>query len=226
VPDSLIHEYRAQNFTSSNWPDTEQSADIVPTGPTSSLLNGEPSVSADGVDDFGLSTTMGSFGSDMDTDFAIEFVLQTGDTGFLLGVDNSTNSMGLSVVTNSAFGSQGGRLAFVIRSANNNSNFTAVDSSVAVDDTVARHIIINKKGNAAADIDIAVNAQDKTGPVVSDKFNSTNTVDFDEEMVYFAVNDAGNVVAFHAAELPFIRWYNDSLSNQQQQALFDRQRYI
>jgi hypothetical protein len=226
VPDSLIHEYRAQNFTTSTWPDSEQASDISVNGLSNSTLNGEPSVSGDGVDDVGLDGTLGNFGSSMDSDFAIEFVLQTTDTGRCIGVDNSTNSMALDIATDTGFDGTAGRLTFGIRSSQNGNNISSVESTVTVDDGTARHIICNKTSNSASGLEVIVNAANQTTSPLRTSFNSANTVDFNEEVAYFAVNNAGKPAAFVDAEIPFIRWYENSLTPTQQQDLLERQRYV
>jgi hypothetical protein len=224
--DSLIHEYRAQNFTSSTWADTEQSADITVQGLASSTLNGEPSVSGDGVDDIGLGPTLAPFGANADTDFAIEFVLQTTDRARVIGVDNSGNGMALDIATDNGFDGASGTFTFALRSSNGSGRFLSVDSSVRVDDGTARHFIVNKTGNTASDVQIIVNAQDKTGTINRDNFDPTAAINFNEEIGYFGINNAGTLAAFLDGDIPFVRWYNDSLTPTQQQNLFDRQPYV
>jgi hypothetical protein len=218
--DAVIHEYKAQNFTPSNWPDSEQSADITPDGLTSSTLNGFVSVSADGVDDDGLDGTLGDFGSNTDTDFAIEFVLQTTDNGVCIGVDNKADSMSIDIrVRNNTF-------EFTLRSSADNGDFIGIGSPVPVTDGTARHIICNKTGNNAADVQIFSDGVDKTGSVFNDGFEPSDTVDFDTGVGYFARNDAGTVENRLDADIPLIRWYDDSLNQAEIQDAFNSQPYV
>jgi hypothetical protein len=226
VPKSLIHEYRADNFSPSTWPDSEQSSDINVNGLSSSTLNGARSVSGDGVDDVGFGGTLGNFGSNMDSDFAIELVLQTTDTGRCIGVDSSNSSMALDIATDVGFSGTAGRLTFGIRSSQSSSDIASVETTVPVDDGTARHIICNKTSNSASGFEIITNAVNQTTPPLRASFDAADTVNFNEDIAYFALNDEGSIGAFLNAEIPFIRWYDDSLTPTQQQNLFDRQRYV
>jgi hypothetical protein len=226
VPDSLIHEYLAKNFTPSVWPDSEQSSDITVNGLTASSLNGQPSVSGDGVDDFGENGTLGSFASDTDTDFAVELILKTTDRGNCLGTANSADSMALSVRTTDAFNSIPDRLSFTLRSKKNTRDFITVSSDTVVTDGTARHIIINKTGNTASDINIVLNGTPDSQQIRRANFSPGQTANFQFPIRYFASNFQTNVAEPIDAEIPLIRLYNNSLSNQQQQDLFNRQVYV
>jgi hypothetical protein len=226
APDSVVHQYRAENFTTSTWPDSEQSADISVNGLTASTLNGEPSVSGDGVDDFGEDGDLAPFGANADTDFAIELVLQTTDRGNCLGTADSTSDMALGVRTGDPFDSVPDRLSFTLRSAAASSNFISVSSGTTVTDGTARHIIINKTGNTGSDIEIILNGSADTVQINRDTFDPTNTRNFQFPIRYFASNFQTNVAGPIDAEIPLIRLYNDSLSGQQQQNLFDAQPYV
>jgi hypothetical protein len=228
APDSLIHEYRAQNFTSSTWTDSAQSADITPNGLTSSTLTSEPSVSGDGVDDSGFGTQLGSFGSDLATDIAVEFVIQTADSGGVLGVvfTGPNEEEFFIIEINDSSSSAPGAITFRMRADDGGGAILQRESSIRVDDGSAHHVIVNKQSNSANGIELIIDGVDETGQIVSDDLNPGRLVDFTDEIAYFAVNDRGSVITPIDADIPLIRLFDDSLSSQTQQDLFDSQPYV
>jgi hypothetical protein len=54
APDSVIHQYRGQNFTTSGWIDSVGDANMSINGVSPSTLNGDRAASSDGVDDVGV----------------------------------------------------------------------------------------------------------------------------------------------------------------------------
>jgi hypothetical protein len=225
VPDSLIHEYRAQNFTSTTWPDSEQSSDISVIQLSPSTVNGEPSVRGDGVDDFGSDGTIDPFGSNTGSDFAFELILQTSDTGACFGVTD--NDMALSARTDSAFNATANKFSFILSSNGGAGGNIVVSSQTTVTDGTARHIIVNKTGNSASDVNIILNNSVDPTTTISNSFVPSNARDFTRPLSYFASNFEGNRnAALLQAEIPFIRIFDDSLSASEQQTLFQRQVYV
>jgi hypothetical protein len=169
--------------------------------------------------------TLGDFGSTADTDFAIEFVLQTSDNASLITVINS-GPMAIQVRTDTGFNGQSGQLTVALRGDSAPGDFMNVDSPSTITDGTPHHVIWNKTGNTASDMELFIDGQ-STSPIVgTDAFVPSSVRDFDTNVTYFSQNNNGATTGFIDAEVPFVRWYNDSLSLSQKQGLFNQQRYV
>lgn len=93
VPNSVIHQYRGRDFTTSTWTNSVGSADISINGASVTTLNGKRAASGDGVDDFGKATIprVGNLQKS-----AVEFSMQTTSSGngIPFGVNNSPSTGG------------------------------------------------------------------------------------------------------------------------------------
>jgi hypothetical protein len=177
------------------------------------------------VDDNVLIGTLGDFGSAADTDFAIEFVLQTSDTASLITAINSGN-MALQVRTDSGFNGQSGHLTVALRGDSGGEDFMNVDSPSTITDGTPHHVIWNKTGNTASDMELFIDGQ-STSPIAgTDALVPSSVRDFDTSVAYFSQNNDGATSGFIDAEMPLVRWYNDSLSQIEKQELFTQQPYV
>jgi hypothetical protein len=177
------------------------------------------------VDDSVFIGTLGGFGSAADTDFAIEFVFQTSQAASLITVINS-GTTALQVRTDSGFNGQSGKLTVALRGDSGGLDFMNVDSPSTITDGTPHHVIWNKTGNTASDMELFIDGQ-STSPIVgTDAFVPSSIVDFDTSVTYFSQNNDGSTTGFIEAEMPLVRWYNDSISQVEKQELFTQQPYV
>ena len=136
-----------------------------------------------------LTSTLGGFGSGMDSDFAVAFSIQTTDTDTprILGVENVDDDTSFQTV----IGNQGENEAEILLTDSVN-NFTIVYGSTNVADGGQYRIVFNKTGGSAADIDIWVNQSEDDTTNAFDQ-GQTGFSDFDTELALFARNESGNV---------------------------------
>lgn len=105
----------------------------------------------DGIDDAIETTTWGSFGSNMDTDWAIAFSIQTSDPGFasILGTDANYLRVDIAGVDGGS-----GELTWFMR--DDSGNDLHVGTLDRYDDGSAHRVVFNKTGNTANDLEIWV----------------------------------------------------------------------
>lgn len=226
IPDSVRNQYLPSDFTTSNWPDSEGASDITPNNGLSfdaNAFGGAGGVTGDGADDYGLADTMGSFGSSMDTDFAISIPINTTDTDSLIhGVANSGDATYLQTSIGWPFSWPGtaGTVRFAIRDVDSNSIIVYTDTDY--NDGVNHHIIINKTANSAAGVDIYVDDMTSAASTtIVDDQSFSNPSDFDSGMAYYARNVGGNIQQYLSADQGRIRWFSDSLTGSERQAVHD-----
>jgi len=218
IPDSVIHHYNPGNFTTSNWSDEIGSSDISTISGlifNSSGFSNNGGVSGDGTD-HGLSNTMGNFGSSRDTDFAISVPFNTSDDGAMLlghdesGVSARTLELGVGV---SFHGASSGELSFSLRDSNGN-KLSAATSGHTFNDSNDHHLILNKTSNSAGGLEFYVD--DMTTDVGSNHvdtgFGNATVQDFDGEMGYFCRSQSGSPGLKINALMGNIRWFDNSLT--------------
>jgi hypothetical protein len=216
APDSVAHQYRGENFTTSTWPDTAPSgpqADMSINGVSASTLNGARAASSDGVDDFGLAD--GPQDLAQNETFGVAMVIA--------GTDKTDNT--------NFFGIREPSPAFQIIDADFSDDKTgqpllflddgtgdrlAIESTVNVMDSNAHLITMNKLANSGA------------GAVkmfVDDMTTDTATIVFDEgfdhanytasqSMRFFARANVGDIDAHKAFNTTFIEFNEQPYSQQ------------
>lgn len=229
IPDSLIYEYVIAEGSGQTLADSEGDEDISTNFENwieDSQWESGWAKSSDGDDDHGAAGTMGDFGSSTDGDFAVEITFRTSDTGSLIGVANSggNENMALNIVTSDDWGGQSDYLTVALRDDGDSAgDFLSVDSSIPVTDNERYHVIWNKTGNSGAGQEIVINGEDRTGTVNEDAFDETQVVNFDEDVAYFNRNSRGSFDLPINAEIASVRWFGDSLTEQEMDDLWDRQ---
>lgn len=230
VPDSVLYQFQTGDITASfgsvadPWPESRQGDDMSVTGATyeQDLFGaGYHGVSSDGTDDEGTTSTMETFGSDMDTDFAIAIGLSTTDQGRMLGAGNSSDGTFLSVGNDGAEASTAGPLEFRIRGSAAGGTQIAVASSSAIDDGTAHVFLLQKTGNTASDLEIWESPTSDVSTVTVDETLS-NPTDFEYQMGYFMDNFEGSLIGHLTADWSHILWFDDSLDEQQRQSVFNQ----
>jgi len=155
-----------------------------------------------------LTSTLGGFGSGMDSDFAVAFSIQTTDTDNprILGVENVDDNTALEAV----LGNQGENEAEIVLNDSDN-NFTIVYGSTNVADEGKYRIVFNKTGSTASDIEIWVNQSEDNITNAFDQ-GQTGFSDFDTELALFALNESGDVRNEINGVIDDICLFSDSLT--------------
>jgi hypothetical protein len=175
--------------------------------------------SADGVDDFTETTTLGTFGSDMANDFAVALTFQTStaqDAAFL-GVSNSGDDTFLLVHMGTSV-SNGSPGLFLRDMGGGNVNF-ATDSVFS--DGSKKRLVLNKITNDPNNWEIHINGSEVPASVERDQ-GFSNPTDFDAPVYHFARNESGVDRPFEG-ELDDVILANESLSSTEIQDDYDRQ---
>ena len=225
IPDSVVHQYLKDGFTTDNWPDSVGNEDITTiSGPSfdSSAFANTGGVVGDGVDDFAQDGTLGDFGSDLGTDFAISIPFNTTEGfTFMLGCRNPNSGTGLFVGFE-GFGTGSAGEVSVLLSGENDSSWQE-NTSNTFNDGVDHHLIVNKVGNLAGDIKIFVDDMTTPEPTTTPFYNSfsgSTKNNFTVPMTYFARNSADFGMSEHfEGALGTLRWFNDSLSEQERKGV-------
>jgi len=225
IPDSAIFQFDPTDIgasdgqTVSTWPEAIAGADMSMTGnPTYQadvLSSSGDAVRGDGVDDHGQTSTMGSFGSDMDTNFAIAVGFSTTSTGRCATVNDSGTICGFG--NDAIGGSSNGTFTVLFRDEGDNR--ISAETTSAVDDGGDHVFIINKTGNNAGDIAIYDSpTNDVSVAGVNESF--TNPANFNFPFTYFAQNAFGSIGNYWNVDLGQIIWFNDSLTQSERSDVF------
>jgi hypothetical protein len=229
IPNSVIHHYNPANFTAGNWPDEVGTSDMgTISGLTfdASAFANNGGVAGDG-NDHGLSDTMGNFGQDRDTDFAISVPFNTTDDDvMLLGHDELGESarsfeLGMGI---SFHGASSGELGFRLRDSSGNT-LSAATSGNTFNDGNDHHLILNKTSNSSGGLEFYVD--DMTTNIGSNDtdggFSNASVQNFDGPMGFFAVSQSGTPVSDNKMDgtMGNIRFFDDSLSQSERQDVDD-----
>jgi hypothetical protein len=194
TPNSVVHQYRGQNFTDSVWADSVGEADIILNGPQNAVLDGSESVKSgksDGVDDFGItSTNSPSNPSDLpeNESFGVAFTFQSQDKtnkSAWFGCESQTSDVFFRVIDVDALDGSNGELLFNLNDGTDSLNVETTDSFA---DGQVHLVCINKKSNNPSDVNIYVD--DMTTPVsvnASGQFDNTS-YSLNRDMTFFANN--------------------------------------
>jgi hypothetical protein len=152
-PDSVLHQYTGENFTTTSWSDSVGQKSMSINGVSASTLNGDKSASSDGVDDLGKAAIASLFSQQ---EFGIAFVFQTTDNtdgSSIMGVAGSGSST-FVLQDSDFFDGSLGELQFFHRDDNNNAAIVETVNSVA--DGKTHLAVVNKASDDAQDISIYV----------------------------------------------------------------------
>jgi len=177
----LVHRYFL-NENSGPFEDRVQNSDGTNSGTTQVTGNfvADAARSGDGNDHINIGR-LGSFGSNMATDFAVAFTFQTTETGspkFFCGQVNADTSR-LDIGFNNP-----GNMLFQLRDSDGDFLFTE-DTNNTFNDGVRRRAVFNKTGNTGQ---IFI-SKTKVAETTNSAFN--NPTDFDDDFVLFARNKGG-----------------------------------
>jgi len=169
----------------------------------------------DGTDEaLTTGSTMGSFGSDMDRDFAIAFTIDnftsSSSDETAMGVVNDSD-MRFAVNTN-ASGDGDVELEMVDSDA---STFRGQSSSGLIDDGNKHRVVVNKIANN--DFEVWVDQSEKSVSIGNNQ-GFSNTKDFDSDLYVFARNDSGSRDRYFSAVLDDICMFDNSLTQSEIQS--------
>jgi hypothetical protein len=217
-PDSIEHQYRVKNFTTSTWPDSAQNADMSVNGLSRGTIGGEPSVSSDGVDDFGVapSDTVETLPG-TSSEFGVAFTVQTTDnSGDYFGVQSSTARFLI-------LDGGGGDIRLGLEE---NSDFlTKKTTSSNLTDGVPHLICINKRGNNASDIKFYIDQmgagqQASDTIVANDPFKDSKYKIKGDKMAFFALD--GGTSDFKKYDAGLFEFNRQPYSEEEREALKER----
>jgi hypothetical protein len=220
APDSVIHQYRGENFTTSTWTDSVGNADMSINGVSASTLNGARTASSDGVDDSGTASGPESLLSN--SEFGISFVFNSSDVSrsALFGFFTSTDSRMICFDNDSS--NSFGEIQLDIE--DDNGGRILVETSSVFFDGDSHLVVFNKTSNA--NIDIYVDNMTQSGgvqTVVKENSGFDNTIaTADIDMGFFGRN-ASNSFGFEKnVDMPFIEFNEQPYSQQDRLGLKQR----
>lgn len=146
----------------------------------------------DGTDDVIETTTWGSFGSNMDTDFAIAFSFKaTATSGAFIGIQNPNDNT--TVYADIGDLASGGEITFFIRDSNGNNISISTDNTY--NDDIPHRVVLNKTGNTGSDLEIWIDGNQVATTVDSDQSFSSPT-DFEVGVPIFSYDDSGTITRY------------------------------
>jgi len=195
IPDSVVYQYDAADFTTSSWPDTVGSADMSVTGLSDTTFsNGAESVDGDGTDDYG--TANGPEDLAKNTTFGLALTIRVDNVpqfGSYFGMGDDADSTSSRMQLRDS-GDGNGDFELFIQDNNGGSFSVNTDPTVAGDGTV-HAVVVNKNGNSDADVNFYIDdmatavgtAVDRPGSYDPSNWSSTY------EMAFYARNDGGAI---------------------------------
>jgi len=171
-------------------------------------------------DNFIETTTLGDFGSNTSSDFAIALSFTTTDIGEFIGVINSGGKaeQAIGTTTRGFFGGSDDKLGFFVRDDGGSGNGMRVDSDQDVTNGNRYRAVLNKTGNNASDLEIWLNQSEENTTIAEDNFDPNAVVNFDEPVCLFANNIRGEVGNHINAVIDDVCVFNDSLTQEEIQS--------
>lgn len=223
APNSVIHQYRGDNFTASTWSDSVGNADMTVSGLSSGTLNSDPAVVSDGVDDGGVASGPETLGSN--TSWGIAFVYSgtdLTDTTAWMGVLDGDFFQILDRSTNDG---SNGELRFNTAAGGPRLN---VETSSNLTDGTARLIILNKNGDDASQINwyAGTNTSQVRSPIPSvinrnDPGYDSSAFSVGIGMGFFARNASG-LQLFKSFTASFFEFNTEPYDQTERQEIFNR----
>ena len=238
IPDSAIYRWKLDDVASGTVTDSIGSADGTVNGVSSVSgdYQGGSAGDGDGTDDHILTGTLGDFGSNITTDFALAFTVDNFDEG-----TDTTDDYAMGLISTGQSGNTRFELLFstdnkgdvllILTDASENSYQVATDSGGHIDGNNQVRVLVNKVENSGDDgIEIYVAAKGDTSytevasSVRADIDDGlSDGEDFTHDFALFASNDAGTPRRHANTTFDDIIIYADSLDSTQRQADLDEQ---
>lgn len=224
IPSSAIHKWKFDEGSGTTAADAIGSTDLTLSTSamwTSGTWVGDNAADGDGTDDFGSATQLGTFGSSMDTDFALATTIQTTDTNaYLCGVINSGDSTEFRIDIGRNGSLPSDVLGVVISDSNGNSLYPYTDN--AYNDGNKHRVVINKTGNTTSDVRIWIDGTDVSQSINRDQ-SFSNPSDFDVNWTTHALNNGGSVGTHLDVTIDDMIFADNSWTSTEIQDDFDRQ---
>jgi hypothetical protein len=222
VPDSVEHQYRAENFTPSGLPDTAGNADMLLNGPVQDTISGEPSVSSDGADD--SATSSGPETVVTGAQYGVAFTLNSTDTTDLSVFLGANGSDGAFNLNDSDFNDAStGELKLKID--DNNGNDIDVESAQVVCDGVTHLICVNKLGDSGSQVEFYIDdmtTQATTTVHKSDPGFDSQNYTISADMGFFSLNNQGTAVNFKSLDLGLIEFNSEPYTQTERENIIGR----
>jgi hypothetical protein len=228
APDSVVHQYRGENFTTSTWPDTAPSgpqADMSINGVSASTLNGARAASSDGVDDFALAD--GPQTLPQNETFGVAFVIQKTSA-------NSVTEALIDVAENSTFelldlqnfDGSAGEVALLLTDSNGAPLNVEVDTAGTQITDGDTHLVCTnaETSQGASGIDFYVDDMTTPQPTttINDGGFDNTSYSISEEAGFFARNNDGTTDRFTEFSSSFIEFNEERYSQQERLDLKQR----
>jgi len=226
IPDGSLYYFDRDDITAPDgstswtWPEQVASDNMTVNGAKydASLFGGEGGASSDGVDDFGVTSAMGSFGSGMDDGFAVAMRFSTMGSGVVAGTRNASTNATQCFISVNGRGSGG----FEIDLRDNVGNNIGAESSTVVDDGDDHICLVQKPlSDSASDFEFYIDdpvTADGTNTTVDQGYGSAN--DFASPMYYFAANDAGTAINHISVDWGGALWFPSPLNQDDREVVF------
>jgi hypothetical protein len=219
IPDSAIHRWKFNEGSGTlasdaiGTEDVTLNADAIWASDANAV--GGTKIDGDGTDDNGQAGTLGTFGSNMASDFAVALTLETTESGAqITQINNNGSSIQFYLILD------GNAPQFRIRDGG--ADAIDVTGSTNVADGSKYRIVFNKTANSASGLEIYVNAsQDSTTTNADEAFD--NTDDFNVNYPFCAHNAGGSITDHSDIALDDYIIANDSLTSSEIQNDYDRQ---
>jgi hypothetical protein len=223
APDSVVHQYRGENFQTDTWEDTAPSgpqADMSITGVSASTLNGARAASSDGVDDFGLAN--GPQDLPEKESFGIAFVVNStdkNDVTFWMGARDTNKNAQFGLIDFNISDNTNGEITFNLRDTNRNT--IRIEGTTDVQDGDTHLICINKNSDDAGDVSFYIDNMDAETTVNVRRNQSFDNTDYlsDVDMGFFGGNTNSGFDFHKTLDLPFIEFKQSPYSPLERQAL-------
>jgi hypothetical protein len=211
IPDSeanqkLIHRWYLSEDTDP-FADSIGSSDGTNNGTaqvTGSQYVGGAAREGDGSSDYVNVGKLGTFGSSMDTDFAIAMTIDGHNGGNSIAIGaNSNLSLGPRISQ-----PNDGFIRFFISDTNSSTTRVETDSSAGVDDGNRHRIVWNKIANN--DAEIWVDGSEVAASVTTDQ-GFSSVADFNDDIFLFAQNEGGVNLPYQGIQ-DDVCIFNDSLT--------------
>ena len=209
IPDSVVNQYLVEDFTESNWPDSEGDVDINTISGLSvesNAIGDTDAVVGDGTDDYGQAD--GAPDIDLSGSWAVSvpFETEADETERMIAFDESGDSRFDLIANGGGFSGNINNLG--IRITDENGNSLRTDTQTDFADGEPHHLILQASSPSLDDLEFYVddmeNEQDKGG----DRDDGLNDFDEFNESYYFSyANTDSNL----DGAMGDIRWFNDTL---------------
>lgn len=225
IPDSAIHRWTLEE-DSSTFEDSIGSDDATDSGTTrvTDTWYGGAARDSGGTGHI-ESTTWGTFGSSMDSDFAVALTIQSTNIALedrFLGVvnDNTTTVFTVEYAETSASSTVEGMRLFL---RDSDGNTYRVGSDVQPTDGTKHRVVINKTANTGDGVTVYDDTTAASNHVVGVDEGFTNPGDFDYPVSIFGWNNRGSVLDIPDSVIDDVVIYGSSLTSDEIQQDYDAQ---